>query len=231
MKQRRFGIASLAAAIAAMSFGAVAHAEGFYFGLNYGSASYDLNKKDFDLTLIPAIAEELNAEGIDVTSATSSLDDSDNAWSATVGYRFNSYVAAEVGYLNLGEGMYRANLATTDGFTDVDVLPSVRVTSTGMTAALLGLFPFASFDVYGKAGIFFSNTKIREKYEIPDAENAISSEVKARSQDPFYGVGATWNFSENYSVRVEYQKYLNVGDNEHTGEGDVDFLSIGVLFR
>lgn len=230
MKQRRFTL-GLATAIAAMSFASVASAEGFYFGLNYGSASYDLNKSDLDAAVVKPLADQLATEGISVTSATSSLDKTDNAWSATVGYRFNSYVAAEFGYLNLGEGRYRARMSTTDGVSTLDVLPSMRVTSSGPTAALLGLFPFASFDIYGKAGVFFSKTKAREKYEYVGFDDSDSMEVTASSQDTFYGVGAIWNFSENYSVRLEYQKYLNVGDNDHTGEGDVDFISVGVLFR
>jgi OmpA-OmpF porin, OOP family len=232
MTQRRFTLGSLGMAIAALSCASAANAEGFYFGLNYGSASYDLNRKDFDTAIVAPFTQDLAASGVTVTGASSGIDDTDNGWSANVGYRFNSYVAAEVGYLNLGEGMYRADVTTTNGAQTLDVLPSVRVTSTGITTALLGIFPFSAFDVYGKAGLFFSNTKVRQKYEFPGtSSDTVSDEVKAGSRDTFYGVGATWNFSENYSVRLEYQKFLKVGDNDHTGEGDIDFLSVGVLFR
>ncbi len=230
MTQRRFTLGYLATAIAAMSFASVASAEGFYFGLNYGSATFDANKKDFDTGFLTPFTKGVQADGITVTSATSSLDDTDNGWSAVVGYRFNSYVAAEFGYLNLGEARYTANVAGTDGVFNYAYVPSARLTSSGPTAALLGIFPFSAFEVYGKAGVFFSKTKIRDKIESA-TEDTVSAEVKADSQDMFYGVGATWNFSENYSVRLEYQKYLNVGDNDHTGEGDVDFISVGVLFR
>jgi OmpA-OmpF porin, OOP family len=230
MKQRRMKLASfIAVGLAAACYGASANAEGFYFGLDVGSASADMSRADFDNTVLTPYVNALTTAGATVT-ATSSVDDSDNAWDAVVGYRFSPYVAAEFGYVNLGEALYRANVTSQEGgltFTDI---PSVRLTSSGPTAALLGIFPFGSFDVYGKAGLFFSKTKVREKFEI-EGQDTISNEVKADSQDLFFGVGASWNFSENYSVRVQYQKFMNVGDNDHTGERDVDFLSVGVLFR
>jgi hypothetical protein len=188
-----------------------------------------MNKADLDRAILAPYADMLTTAGATVT-ATSSVDDSDNAWDAVVGYRFSPYVAAEFGYVNLGEGLYRANVTSVEnGVTFHDTL-SERWTSSGPTAALLGVFPFSSFEVYGKVGMYFSSTKVREKFEI-EGQDTISDEVKASSQDVFYGIGGAWNFSENYSLRVQYQKFLNVGDNDHTGESDVDFLSVGVLFR
>jgi hypothetical protein len=224
MKQRRLQFASLVAVgLAAACYGASANAEGFYFGLDLGSASFDLNKADLDTNFLTPYEDVLKASGLTIASAPSSVDDSDNAWAANVGYRFNSYVAAEFGYVNLGEGLYSANVTSTNGVTSFHDVPSVRVTSSGPTAALLGIFPFGSFEVYGKAGLFFSNTKVRQKLEI-EGEDPISSEVKADSQDAFFGVGASWNFSENYSARVQYQRFVSVGDNDHTGEEDVDLI-------
>lgn len=230
MKQRRFRLALVAVGLAAACYGASANAEGFYFALDGGSASFDVNKANLDKNLVAPHVKALTDGGETVTGAPSSLDDTDNAWTANVGYRFNSYVAAEFGYVNLGEALYKAQTNSTDGVnTFVDTF-NVRVLSAGPTAALLGVFPFSSFEVYGKAGIFFSKTKVRNKLEVAGDE-PISAEVKADSQDIFYGIGAAWNFSDNYAVRVQYQKFLSVGDNDHTGETDVDFISVGILFR
>jgi opacity protein-like surface antigen len=231
MKQRRFGFASLVAvSLTAAFYGASANAEGFYFGVDLGSASFDTSKADLDKSVLTPYVKGLQAGGLTVTSAPSSLDDNDNAWAANVGYRFNSYVAAEFGYVNLGESLYRAQVTSTNGVNTFVDVPSVRLTASGPTAALLGVFPVGPFDIYGKAGIFFSKTKSRLKLEI-QGEDTVSSELKADSQDFFYGIGANWNFSENYAVRLQYQKFLKVGDNDHTGESDVDFISVGILFR
>jgi hypothetical protein len=44
-------------------------------------------------------------------------------------------------------------------------------------------------------------------------------------------VGIAWNINEAYSLRAEYQHFIDVGDEDHTGEQDIDFLSFIVLFR
>jgi hypothetical protein len=43
-------------------------------------------------------------------------------------------------------------------------------------------------------------------------------------------VGGAWNISDSYSLRLEYQRYLDLGDDD-TGEGDVDLIGLSHLFR
>jgi hypothetical protein len=53
---------------------------------------------------------------------------------------------------------------------------------------------------------------------------------KAGETEFFLGVGGAWNISNSYSLRLEYQRYLDLGDDD-TGEGDVDLIGLSVLFR
>lgn len=161
----------------------------------------------------------------------SSLDDSDGAYGVYVGYRWNSYVATELGYVNLGEGLFEAELSDPALVAEPTVF-SARLRTTGITAAMLGIFPVAGmFDLHGRAGIYYADTRYRERQDFTDSDTFLSAESKANSFDAFAGIGAAWNFDDNYSLRVEYQKFLNVGDKDDTGEVDVDLLTIGVLFR
>jgi len=45
------------------------------------------------------------------------------------------------------------------------------------------------------------------------------------------GIGAAWNINDGYALRVEVQRYFDVGDEDQTGENDVDMLTFGVVFR
>jgi hypothetical protein len=45
------------------------------------------------------------------------------------------------------------------------------------------------------------------------------------------GIGATWSATANLSLRAEYQRFFNVGDDTKSGEFDVDVLNLSVLFR
>jgi OOP family OmpA-OmpF porin len=162
---------------------------------------------------------------------SSSLDDSDTAYGVHVGYRWNSYVATELGYVNLGEGLFEANLSDPAVVSEPTVF-SARFRTTGITAAMLGIFPVAGmFDFHGRAGVYYADTRYRQRQDFTTSDTFLSGESKANSFDALAGIGAAWNFNENYSLRVEYQKFLNVGDKDDTGEVDVDLLTIGVLFR
>jgi OOP family OmpA-OmpF porin len=49
--------------------------------------------------------------------------------------------------------------------------------------------------------------------------------------DPMFGIGGLFNISEKLGVRVEYEKFLDVGDENVTGQSDVDLISASLVFR
>ena len=81
---------TMASALLAMTTLTNAAQASSYFGLSAGMSSLDVSKSDFDSVLQGA-------------PATSSLDDGSFAWSAQIGYRWGKYIAAELGYIDLGE--------------------------------------------------------------------------------------------------------------------------------
>ena len=207
---------------------------GLYFGLTGGATSVDMggSKQDFDDTFGLPIAATLELGGLDVIGFESSLDDSDIGWGLQVGYRFNRYIAAEVGYVDLGEALYEAIMTVDDGTEIFPVEASVRFKSSGPTAAVLGILPVGErFDAHAKAGVYIADTRLRSRLrDVEFAENVVHDETKAGETEFFFGVGGAWNISDSYSLRVEYQRYLDVGDDD-TGEGDVDLIGLSVLFR
>jgi OmpA-OmpF porin, OOP family len=186
---------------------------GPYFGLSAGVSKADISKSTYDVLI------QENISG-------STLDDSDTALGAQIGYRWGKYIAAELGYVDLGEAWYRADVAGTTGRV------SIRHVSSGPTLSVLGLLPITEkFDLYGKAGLFYSDLRIRVAAEDGNGQILASNEVKAHSKDAYAGIGAAWNISKKFAVRVEYQRFLDVGDSDRTGESDVDLITVGVLFQ
>lgn len=214
MNKQRMKWALACAAVVAMAPVSGAMAEGFYFGASLGQAMVDLgSKSEFDALLggIPA---------------TSELDDTGDAWNVQVGYRFNRYVGMEVGYTNFGKADYVAEITnTTQDY-------SVRYVSSGTSISALGFLPLGErFDIHGRAGYLHADTRVRERLEDVSTGDFVSQEFKASSNELFAGVGAAWNISPGFSLRVEYQKFFDVGDEDQTGEQDIDMVSFGVLFR
>jgi hypothetical protein len=228
--------AVLAAALGLMAANA-ASAEtttGLYFGITAGGTSIDTSgtKQDRDEAVAIPIAIELENLGFDVLGIESSLDDSDLGWGLQVGYRFNRYVAAEVGYVDLGKGLYEAILSVDDGVETFPVEVSSRFVSSGPTAAVLGMLPIGErFDVHAKAGVYFADTRFRARVrDVEFDENILHEEVHAGEQEVFLGLGGAWNISDNYSLRFEYQRFLDIGDDD-TAETDIDLISLSLLFR
>jgi hypothetical protein len=61
--------------------------------------------------------------------------------------------------------------------------------------------------------------------------NIVHQRVDASETELFAGIGGAWNINENFVLRVEYQKFLDVGDEEKTGESDIDVFNVSVLFK
>ena len=234
---------------------------GFYFGLWGGAGSADAPSRSafdeqFDDDWVQGVLDDIvqanNTDpgrtgilDLDVLDRDpSTLDDSTDVWGALVGYRANKWFGAEIGYVHLGEVKYDF-----DGLIDYQFVPNnpaspiendviesttaYRFTSAGPTAAAVGFVPLGQhFELHGKLGIFLADT--RQTVHVRDVEfdqNFYHSRVDASQTEFFAGIGATWNATESLAVRVEYQKFLDVGDDEKTYEQDIDVINIGVLFK
>jgi len=147
-------------------------------------------------------------------------DDSDTGFKIFGGYQFNPNFALEVAYLDLGE----AKLSGTDSFLGST---TATIEVSGFNFAVVGSFPVGErFELMAKAGLF--------RWDL-DA-NASSSVFGSGSEsetgfDPMFGIGASFNFTSKFGVRVEYEKFLDVGDEDTTGQSDVDLISASLVFR
>jgi OOP family OmpA-OmpF porin len=238
---------------------------GFYFGLWGGTGEYDtpsrsamdaatLDILDDEVAMIP-IQPDTNLAVNEVFGSTQ--DDSLSPWGAQVGYRFNKWVAAEIGYVDLGEFLYNLTGAISgdyafvcddcgeDGDPALVTVPlnggferGTQLTSAGVTASVLGMLPVGQrFDFHVRGGIYYADTRVTNRLRYIDAVdqegvfNLLHRRVDASQTELFGGLGAAWNINESFTLRVEYQKFFDVGDDEKAGETDVDVLNVAVLFK
>lgn len=238
MYKQRLRMACVAVGLGMVASGsALAEGEGFYFGLSGGVTSIDLPKAEFDAEFRAFYDPQFPAPTFN-GSLTSKLDDSDNGWGVQIGYRWNSYIAAEVGYVDLGKAVYKGGLAYTNVSTNPVVVTELiatdlRFESSGPTLSLVGMFPIGErFDIHARAGVYFGDTRERVRtIAASDPDSFESSERKGGSSDLLFGIGATWNINDSYSVRLEWQRFDKVGDSDKTAEVDIDLISLGFLFR
>lgn len=234
---------------------------GFYFTAWGGSGEYDVpSKRANDASITAGLPAELATLPIQpFTQVTlspegSTQDDSLTPWGAQIGYRFNRWVAVEAGYVDLGEFLYSMTGTLTGDYgffcdtcdpVDIYVRPlsgdfqrARQITSTGITASVLGMFPASQhFDLHVRGGLYYADTRVTNRLRYMSAEfeddvfNLYHRRVDASQTELFAGIGGAWNINESFSLRVEYQKYFDVGDDEKAGESDVDVINLSVLFK
>jgi OOP family OmpA-OmpF porin len=199
----------------AMLCGATASAadSGLYVGLSLGEASYD-------------VEEGVSGE-FDVTT-TSRLFDTDSTLGINAGYRFNPFIAVELAYLDLGELRYSE--------TGRDVAPvssgalDTTVSARGFGFAVVGSFPVGGWDFHAKLGGLQTKT---EYEEVIRSQTALQQEFdsSASTFEMTYGVGVGYTIAERFNFSIDYTKIPDVGDEDKTGEADVDVLSFGASYR
>jgi len=144
-----------------------------------------------------------------------SCDDRGAAYGVFGGYQVNKYLGAELGYTDLGE--FRASAS---GTTE-----TIKV--RGYELLGVGTIPIhPRFEVYGKVGVFF--------WDLKDSCAGTLCGFGSQSEagtDLTYALGAKFNFTKFVGARVQYQRYKDVGDETTTGKSDIDFISVGVVFK
>ena len=212
-------IASLVATAVIASTSVAAAESGFYVGLTIGESSTAVSKSELDR----AMAEEFNL-------IESSLDDGDTAYGAVIGYRFLPYLAAELGWLDLGDVVdYRASLAVISiSVSSLDV--RARASSSGPMVSALGILPLGdAWEIFGRAGLLFSDNKLT--VGVSDFYQSFSTSDSDRDEDAVVGIGAAVNFADHWAVRAEYTRIFDAGSEETTGEEDVDLIGLTVTYR
>lgn len=134
----------------------------------------------------------------------------DTAYKVFAGYQLNRNFAAEGGYYNLGD----ASTVTVAGRSSFKVL--------GWELVAVGLYPvMPQLSVYAKGGIIRSRVSLSSNFGIAGSDH---------SWDVTFGAGAQYALTPSASVRLEWQRYDDVGGS-NTGRDDVNLVSGTLLFR
>lgn len=159
------------------------------------------------------------AEGCDRLYAvgfSGTCDNKDTAFNLFGGYQINRHFAAELGY---GSGELTVNGA----LAGVPYSASVETDILELTG--LAMLPVMDrLSVYAKAGLFYWDTEAQGNFG-----GAISTGNDS-DIDVTYGLGAQYSFTRNWSARVEWQRYRDVGSASALGAADADVVRAAVRY-
>ncbi len=172
----------------------------------------------FDLTLAPYVGISAGASSAEVDCFTGvACGDDDYAWKIYGGLEVNEYISMEFGYADLGE------------VEDVGALVGTRFTN-GMTMHVLGTYVLnPSVTMMATGGLNIMNTEVNGTIAGVPTNNTGDTDVVWS-----FGLGGQYNFTPNIGVRLEWERYFETGSssfNGGTGEGDIDFTSVGLVYK
>jgi len=149
---------------------------------------------------------------------STSVDDSDTSFKLFGGYSFNPNFALEGGYVDFGEGGARY----TDGIDSI----TEEYEANALYVAAIGIIPMNQFHVYGKAGI--------ARWDLDASVNStvgLSGSASETGTDLMYGIGVGFDVTPRITLRGEVERYSNVGDENVTGESDIDVIGITAAMK
>lgn len=142
------------------------------------------------------------AKASQLCSNSTNCDDGETGYKGLVGFQLNKYLGVEGGYQHFSMfGRNNAGIA-------VDALDLLAV----------GSYPVMDqLSVYARAGAAYTMVK--------------SAPAKEETLGFTYSVGAEYAFSKEWSGRLDWQRYNNVGGGTLGVTMDVDVLSAGIIWR
>jgi opacity protein-like surface antigen len=179
------------------------------------------------------LADTLENTGNPFQGLTTESKESAVGYNATFGYRFNRYLAAELGLAQFGtmHSKASAEMDFDDGRGFVPVSLKLAFSVGGPIVSAVGFLPINDkFEVFGRVGYLFASSE-RELSSKVDGESGGFGSAKGDSQDLVMGIGAAYHFNVVYSVRLEYLKLDEIGQDNRSGLEDINVIGLGMLVR
>lgn len=190
---------------------ATAADEGWYVGASAGQTRADLNFNAANITALPP--------GVSITN--SYYDNRDTGFKLFGGYQLNTNFAVEVGRFDLGDFGFTADaspLGISEGDFEID----------GWFLDLVGTVPLTTkLDLIGRAGFNHAYTvsHMRGIGSVPSTRPTI----RGSDSNTKLGLGLQYALTDNLDLRLEAERYHL--DEPVINKGDVDMVSVGVVYR
>lgn len=204
---RKTAIAAVLAVITGLPMAAMAADTGWY-------GAFDLGQSRFN-----GLAGEGAALG-----ANPSISDSDTGYRLSGGYAFNQYWGLEASYVEFGQGEIDVTTTTPSSGT-----ASAKVKAHGFVFAGTGTYPFTDqWSGFARLGMIDGHKEVT----VTGTGSLAGLTTNPSSTDwkVAWGLGVNWAFAPHWVARAGWDQYRNLGNQNTTGEDNVNLASIGIVY-
>lgn len=200
-----------AMALAAMASPlAMAEDAGWYMGGNLGQSTAEIDEA--------RITRSLLDEGFTLDSFNA--DDSDTGYKLYGGYQFNQHVSLEGGYFDLGEFNFNASTIPLGNFAG-------NIKLRGINVDLVGFLPVTEkLSAFGRIGVNYAEAK--DTFSGSGAVVIVEPHPSEKAANVKAGLGLQYAFNESVAMRFEAERYRI--DDAIGNKGDVDMISVGIVY-
>lgn len=203
---------------------------GIYAGVSYVMAKKDSTRSVFENEA--QIIDSLAAFAPAPQGTTATFDTEDSSYGFVVGWRLSEHLALEGGYMDLGDVKYREH---SDGvFFGPDppeqgsLQKNIDSSTSGIQMSVLGILPLSyRWEIYARGGALIANST-EDVFVIDDLGTPGRIQVNQSGFDLLAGVGISFSLVDIYSVRLEYQRVFDAGEDETLDAADVDLATLNV---
>ena len=216
MTNRRPAVtAATALLLVLLSIGAASAADPTFYV--YGAAGHSTADPGIVQSDVDAAVRAAGA-----TNVSSMVNNTDFGYKILVGAMFNQNFGVEAGYASLGTATYNASF--TGGSVKVDAK------FDGFVIGLIGVAPAnETVSVFAKLGVVDATVKDTVS-ATGSGRNAVGN-VSDTSWKPNFGLGAMITVTSSAYLRLELERFKDVGNDSTTGTSNVDLISAGLLVK
>ncbi len=186
--------------------------EGWLIGASIGQSTSNIDEDRIRANLI----------GTGLTAATFENDENNTAFKLFGGYKFNRYFALEGGYFDLGQFGYTATTLPAGS-----LIGNIKL--KGINFDAVGMYPINDkFSVFGRVGLQYAEAK--DTFANTGAvANPLDANPSKNAAGLKAGLGLQYDFTPALAMRLEGERYRI--DDAVGGKGDIDMLSLGLVYQ
>lgn len=196
---------------------ALAQTSGWYIGGGIGSTQAYFVRSDFTDT--------------GLATGTYSADDNDVGIRLFGGYRVAPNWALEFGFASLGRYKHRYNNAGNVALYDYE--------AGALTVAAAARLPLTGgLSLNGRIGVALTATELSLRRDNGTANPPFCpdtwswySDCASRRNNLYWGLGAQFDVSPRWGIRLDYDNYGEVGEEFETGRADIETMSVNFVWR
>lgn len=167
-----------------------------------------------------------NQVSSNTANSTTNFSDNDTGWRANLGYQFNPWFGAELSYVDFGSVNDTIDFSSP---SNSSFKSSRKARAYGVAA--VGTLPFGDSGWYGFLRLGTVDGHVQTNNTSIGFVPVPSSNTTSNDWRAYYGLGLGWQFTQHWALKLGWDQYHNLGNENTVGETNINFANVGLQVK